>query len=71
MISVVPLLAVCVPTWGVDGVGYALVASSTIALAVLVGGLLRADRKAVPAAWSEIQERRAGRPSSPVGELAA
>lgn len=71
LISVVPLLAVCVPTWGVDGVGYALVASSTIALAVLVGGLLRADRKAVPAAWSEIQERRAGRPSSPVGELAA
>ncbi len=71
LISVIPLLAVGIPTWGVDGVGYALVASSAIALAVLVGGLLRADGRPVPAAWSDIRERAARRSAAPVGELAA
>jgi O-antigen/teichoic acid export membrane protein len=54
--SVLPLFAVFVPAWGVDGVAYALVLSSAIALITLILGLLRAGSTGrVPPAWLEIR----------------
>jgi O-antigen/teichoic acid export membrane protein len=54
--SVLPLFAVFVPVWGVDGVAYALVLSSAIALTILVVALLRSGWTGnVPPAWLEIQ----------------
>ena len=58
LVAVFPLFAAFVPVWAIDGVAYALVASSALALVVLAGGLLRAGSTGeVPAAWTEIRER--------------
>ena len=53
LLSVMPLFAVFVPIWGLNGVAYALVLSSTIALSVLLLGLRR-SRDTVPASWEGI-----------------
>jgi O-antigen/teichoic acid export membrane protein len=54
--TAIPLFAVFVPLWGVDGVAYALVLSSAIALAVLIIGLWRAGSTGKPPpAWVEIR----------------
>ena len=61
-VSVFPLFAAFVPLWNIKGVAYALVVSSTIALAILVLGLLRAASTGrTPIGWSEIRARE-GRP---------
>lgn len=53
-----PLLAAFVPLWGIDGVAYALIGSSLIALAVLVVTLMRAGRNAeLPSAWREMHSK--------------
>jgi O-antigen/teichoic acid export membrane protein len=55
LIAVFPLFAVAVPTWGLDGVAYALIVSSIIALTILVGGVLHLTRGGkVPDSWAEI-----------------
>ncbi len=60
-ISVVPLFAVFVPAFGLDGVAYSLVASSALAFTILVGGLLRArSAGTVPPAWREIHDAPPG-----------
>jgi O-antigen/teichoic acid export membrane protein len=53
-VSVLPAFAIAIPIWGLDGVAYSLVASSTIALTVLVVGVrhLTANGK-VPDSWTE------------------
>ena len=55
LVSVVALAAVFVPMWDTDGVAYALIGSSAIALAVLIIGLLLPSaRGAVPGeGWLE------------------
>jgi O-antigen/teichoic acid export membrane protein len=56
-LAVIPLFAIFVPAWGLDGVAWALVASSTIALAILVGGLVHLTGTGrVPESWSSIHE---------------
>jgi O-antigen/teichoic acid export membrane protein len=73
LVSVLPLFATFVPLWGVDGVAYALVISSTIALAILVVGLLRAGATGrIPASWREIQASKLRRdPVSVAGDAGA
>jgi O-antigen/teichoic acid export membrane protein len=54
-LSVLPLFATFVPIWGLDGVAYALVVSSTIALSILVISLRRSSASGrVPSSWEEI-----------------
>jgi O-antigen/teichoic acid export membrane protein len=63
LIAVIPLFAIAVPLWGLNGVAYALIGSSAIALAILVGGVLRSTASGeIPSAWAEIHEE-------PVNEL--
>jgi O-antigen/teichoic acid export membrane protein len=65
--SVIPLFAVAIPVWGVDGVAYALVASSTIALAVLVIGIRRLTAKGgVPDTWRRSKAEESAVPPVPV-----
>lgn len=54
LIAAIPLFGFFVPASGVDGVAYALIGSSAVALAVLIGMLLRpGDRRATPSGWFE------------------
>jgi O-antigen/teichoic acid export membrane protein len=54
LMGVVPFFAVALPIWGLDGVAYSLIASSMIALAVLVVGLKRMTSSGqIPANWEE------------------
>jgi O-antigen/teichoic acid export membrane protein len=71
-VSVLPLFAAFIPTWGVDGVAYALVLSSAIALTILVIGLLRAGSTGnVPPAWLEIHADTIRKDPVAVGDVAA
>ena len=55
LVAVFPLFAVAVPIWGLDGVAYALIASSIIALTILVLGVLHLTRNGqIPTSWTEI-----------------
>ncbi len=63
--SALPLFALAIPLWGLDGVAYALVASSMIALTVLVLGVRHLTATgAVPAGW---EEARTEGPSAAIG----
>jgi O-antigen/teichoic acid export membrane protein len=67
-VSVLPLFAVAIPVWGVDGVAYSLVASSTIALAVLVIGIRRLTAKGgVPDTWRRSKAEASAEPLLPAG----
>jgi O-antigen/teichoic acid export membrane protein len=57
-ISAVPFFAIFVPSWGTHGVAYALIASSAVALAVLIGILLRPSaRRSIPSGWFDVLRR--------------
>lgn len=52
--SAIPFFAVFVPGWGMHGVAYALIASSTVSLSVLVGMLVHPRaRDSTPSGWFE------------------
>lgn len=56
-VSVVPFFAISIPLWGLDGVAYSLVGSSTIALGFLIVGLRRMTATGdIPASWAETRE---------------
>lgn len=56
--SAIPFFAIFVPGWGTHGVAFALIASSALGLAVLVGVLLRATaRRSTPSGWFEAADR--------------
>jgi O-antigen/teichoic acid export membrane protein len=57
-ISAIPFFAIFVPSWGAHGVAYALIASSGVALTVLVGILLSPTaRRSTPSGWFESLSR--------------
>jgi len=70
LISVIALAAAFVPLWETDGVAYALIGSSTIALGVLVVGLLRPSaRRAAPGAgWFDTTTQTQARAEHAVGD---
>jgi O-antigen/teichoic acid export membrane protein len=54
-VAVFPLFAIFVPSYGLDGVAWSLVGSSTIALVILVAGVLRLTGNGrVPESWTNI-----------------
>ena len=59
LVAVAPLFALLVPDQGIMGVAYALVASSALALAVLIVSLLIAPRRrGIPRAWIETDQTK-------------
>jgi O-antigen/teichoic acid export membrane protein len=70
LVSVIPLFAAFVPVWETRGVAYALIASSAIALGVLLVGLLRpgARRAAPGAGWFETTAEAEARAEQNVSE---
>jgi O-antigen/teichoic acid export membrane protein len=66
--TVLPAFAIAIPIWGLDGVAYSLVASSTIALTVLVIGVRRLTASgAVPETWSRTRAEDLTPPGVPAG----
>ena len=54
-VSAIPFFAVLVPTAGANGVAYAMIASSAIALTVLVGVLIKPKARDVPpSGWFDV-----------------
>ena len=56
-VSAIPFFAFFVPTSGTNGVAYAMIASSAIAITVLVGVLVRPKaRRLPPSGWFDVRE---------------
>lgn len=63
--SVLPAFAVAIPIWGLDGVAYSLVTSSTIALGVLVIGVRRLTSSGIaPETWLQAKAEEAAKAKS-------
>jgi O-antigen/teichoic acid export membrane protein len=64
--SVLPAFAIAIPIWGLDGVAYSLVASSAIALTVLMIGVKRLTATgAAPETWNRVKAEDSATSSVP------
>jgi O-antigen/teichoic acid export membrane protein len=67
--TVVPAFAIAIPIWGLDGVAYSLVASSTIALAVLMIGVKRlTSTGTAPDVWTRAKAEASGAAATPAAD---